>query len=85
MTLLAESIGRQLAALDARTALYAKHLASHHEVAIRTDDSVNPLSTIKIAVMVLAYRDSDAARGSGTMLRPGHSKLIPPAHCAQTV
>ncbi len=60
MTSLAENIGRQLAALDARTALYAKHLASRHEVAIRADDLFNPLSTIKIAVMVLAYRDADA-------------------------
>ncbi len=60
MTSLAERIGRQLAALDARTALYAKHLASQHALAIRADESVNPLSTIKIPIMVLAYRDADA-------------------------
>jgi beta-lactamase class A len=57
---LQESIGRQIAVLDARTALYARHLASQQEIAIRADEAVNPLSTIKIAVMMLAYRDADA-------------------------
>ncbi|HYN86923.1 MAG TPA: serine hydrolase [Ardenticatenaceae bacterium] len=60
MTEFAERIGRQLAALDARTALYARHLASRQELAIRADEPVNPLSTIKIAIMILAYRDADA-------------------------
>ncbi len=57
---LAESIDRQIAGLDARTALYARHLATGQEIAIRADEPVNPLSTIKIAVMVCAYRDADA-------------------------
>jgi beta-lactamase class A len=57
---LTESIGRQIAGLDAQMALYAGHLASGQEVTIRADEPVNPLSTIKIAIMVCAYRDADA-------------------------
>ena len=60
MSSLVECVGRRLAALDAQAALYAKHLASQQELAIRADEVVNPLSTIKLAVMVLAYRDADA-------------------------
>jgi beta-lactamase class A len=56
---LTESIGLQIAGLDARTALYARHLATGREIAIRADEPVNPLSTIKIAIMVCAYRDAD--------------------------
>src|SRR5690348_11198102 len=58
-TALAEGVGRHLAALDAGTALYAKHLPSGQELAIRADEPVNPLSTIKLPIMVLAYRDAD--------------------------
>jgi beta-lactamase class A len=55
-----ESIVQQAAGLNAQTALYARHLASRQEIAIRADEPVNPLSTIKIAIMVCAYRDADA-------------------------
>ena len=51
----------QLDALDAKTALFAKHLVSTKTIAIRADDPVNTLSVIKIAVMVLAYRDAEAS------------------------
>jgi beta-lactamase class A len=50
----------QLDALDAKTSMYAKHLLSGREIAIRADEPVNALSTIKIAIMVLAYRDAEA-------------------------
>jgi beta-lactamase class A len=60
MTTLAESIDRQIAGLDAQVSLYARHLASGQEIAIRADEAVNTLSTIKLPVMVLAYRDADA-------------------------
>jgi beta-lactamase class A len=59
MTSLADRLDLHLAALDARTALYARHLASGQEVALRADEAVNPLSTIKIPLMVCAYRDAD--------------------------
>jgi beta-lactamase class A len=60
MTSLAETVDQHLAALQARSALYAKHLATQRELAIRADEPVNPLSTIKLPVMVQAYRDADA-------------------------
>jgi len=53
-------IQMQLEALDAKTAFFAKHLVSTKTIAIRADDPVNTLSVIKIAVMVLAYRDAEA-------------------------
>ena len=57
---LEERVREQLNALDARTSLCAKHLPSGQEVAIRADEPANALSTIKIAIMVLAYRDAEA-------------------------
>jgi len=57
---LSDGIRDQLDALDARTAMYARHLPSGREVAVRADDPVNALSTIKIAIMLLAYRDAEA-------------------------
>jgi beta-lactamase class A len=53
-------IERKLEALDAQSALYAKHLKSGEEIAIRADEHVNTLSVIKLAIMILAYRDADA-------------------------
>jgi beta-lactamase class A len=50
----------QLDALDAKTSMCAKHLLSGREIPIRADEPVNALSTIKIAVMALAYRDAEA-------------------------
>jgi beta-lactamase class A len=57
---LAAYIQEQLDALDAKTAFFAKHLVSAKMIAIRADDPVNTLSVIKIAIMVLAYRDAEA-------------------------
>jgi beta-lactamase class A len=53
-------IQRQLDALDAKTAFFARHLASGRTIAIRADEPFNTLSVIKIALMVLAYRDAEA-------------------------
>jgi len=54
---LREDMREQLDALDARTSMLARHLPSGREIAIRADEPVNALSTIKIAIMALAYRD----------------------------
>lgn len=50
----------RLDALTARTSLFARHLPSGREIAIRADEPMNALSVIKIPVMVLAYRDAEA-------------------------
>lgn len=55
-------IRAQLDALDAKSSLYAKHLPTGREVAIRADEPMNPLSVIKIPIMVLAYRDAERGR-----------------------
>lgn len=55
---LEERVRGELDTLAARTSLYAKHLRSGREIAVRADEPVNTLSTIKIAIMVLAYRDA---------------------------
>ena len=52
----------RLDALPARTSLYARHLPSGREIAIRADEPMNALSVIKIPVMVLAFRDGEAGR-----------------------
>jgi beta-lactamase class A len=57
---LSAHIQRQLDALDAKTAFFAKHLVSTNTIAIRADDPVNTLSVIKIAIMVRAYQDAEA-------------------------
>ena len=53
-------IQAQLDTLDAKTAFFARHPVSTKTIAIRADDPVNTLSVIKIAIMVLAYRDAEA-------------------------
>ncbi len=55
-------IRAQLDALDARTALYAKHLPTGREVAIRADEPMNTLSVIKLTALVQAYREAEAGR-----------------------
>jgi beta-lactamase class A len=60
MTSLTESVAHHLDRLQARSALCARRLASQEEIALHADEAVNPLSTIKIPLMVLAYRDADA-------------------------
>ena len=59
---LEDRIRTQLDALDARTSFYAKHLPTGREVAIRADEPMNTMSTIKIPAMVLAYRDAEEQR-----------------------
>jgi beta-lactamase class A len=56
------SIREQLDALDARTALYARHLPTGREIAVRADEPMNTLSVIKLTALVLAYRDAEAGR-----------------------
>ncbi|MEZ4588347.1 MAG: serine hydrolase [Gemmatimonadales bacterium] len=51
-----------LDSLDARSAMYAKHLPSGREIAIRADESMNTLSVIKIPIMIQAFRDAEANR-----------------------
>jgi beta-lactamase class A len=60
MTTLEERIDQQLAGLDAEASIYARHLTSRQEIAIDADAVVNTLSTIKLPVMVLAFRDAEA-------------------------
>ena len=59
---LAARVTARLDALPARTSLYARHLPSGREIAIRADEPMNALSVIKIPVMVLAFRDAEAGR-----------------------
>ena len=59
---LAVRVTARLDALPARTSLYARHLPSGREIAVRADQPMNALSVIKIPVMVLAYRDAEAGR-----------------------
>ena len=59
---LEERVGAQIDGLDAKSALHAKHLPSGREIAIRADEPMNSVSVIKIAIMVLAYRDAETKR-----------------------
>ena len=52
----------RLDGLDAVSTLYAKHLPTGREVAVRADRPMNTLSVIKIPVMVQAFRDAEAGR-----------------------
>ncbi len=61
-TALEKTVRGRLDALDAQSTLYAKHLESGREIAVRADEPVNTVSVIKIPVMVLAYRDAEAGR-----------------------
>jgi len=49
-----------LDALPAKSSLYAKHLETGREIAVRADVPMNTLSVIKIPIMVLAFRDAEA-------------------------
>ena len=59
---LEERVVAQIDGLNAKSALHAKHLPSGREIAIRADEPMNSVSVIKIAIMVLAYRDVEAER-----------------------
>lgn len=55
-------LAARLEALPAKSSLYAKHLPSGREVAVRADEPMNTLSVIKIPIMVLAFRDAEAGK-----------------------
>lgn len=52
-------IQARLNTLEAQSSLYAKHLPSGRQIEIRADIPMNSVSVIKIAIMVLAYRDAE--------------------------
>jgi beta-lactamase class A len=56
------AVAALLDSLDARSGLYAKHVPSGREIAVRADQPMNTLSVIKIAIMLQAYRDAEAGR-----------------------
>jgi len=55
-------VAARLDALDAISSIYAKHIPSGREIAIRADRPMNTLSVIKIPVMVQAFRDDASGR-----------------------
>ena len=55
-------IAARLDGLDAISTLYAKHLPSGRELAVRADRPMNTLSVIKIPVMVQAFLDARDGR-----------------------
>lgn len=55
-------IQRQLDLLKATSSIYAVHPATGRTVAVRADVPMNTMSTIKNAIMLLAYRDAEAGR-----------------------
>lgn len=57
---LTASLRARLDSLDAVSAMYARHLPSGREVAIRADRVMNTLSVIKLAAMVRAYQQAEA-------------------------
>lgn len=59
---LAATVAARLDSLDAVSALYAKHLPTGREIAVRADRPMNTLSVIKIPIMVQAFRDQEAGR-----------------------
>ena len=59
---LEERIASRLDSLDAITTLWAKHLPTGREVAVRADRPMNTLSVIKIPIMVQAFRDAESGR-----------------------
>ncbi len=61
-TLITAEIRRQLDLLSATTSISALHLGSGRTVDVRADQPMNTMSTIKIPIMLLAYRDAEAGR-----------------------
>ena len=55
-----KTVRARLDGLQATSSLYAKDLATGREIAVRADEPVNTVSVIKVAIMVLAYRDAEA-------------------------
>ena len=59
---LQDRVAARLDALDAISTVYAKHLPSGREIAVRADRPMNTLSVIKIPVMVQAFLDDRSGR-----------------------
>ena len=59
---IAARVEARLATLDATSSLYAKHLPTGREIAIRPDLPMNTLSVIKIPIMVRAFLDHAEGR-----------------------
>ena len=59
---LQQTIRARLDSLQAQSSFYAKQLSTGREVAVRADMPMNTASVIKIAVMILAFRDADVGR-----------------------
>ena len=59
---LAARVESRLATLDATSSLYAKHIPTGREIAIRADLPMNTLSVIKIPIMVQAFQDHAEGR-----------------------
>ncbi|MCY3610640.1 MAG: class A beta-lactamase-related serine hydrolase [Gemmatimonadetes bacterium] len=59
---LAARVEARLATLDATSSLYAKHIPTGREIAIRPDLPMNTLSVIKIPIMVKAFQDHAEGR-----------------------
>ncbi len=59
---LADRVAARLDELDAISSVYAKHLPTGREIAIRADRPMNTLSVIKIPIMAQAFRDAEAGR-----------------------
>ena len=60
--LVTAEIRRQLDDLSATTSIFAVHPATGRTVDVRADLPMNTMSTIKIPIMLLAYRDAEAGR-----------------------
>lgn len=59
---LAARVESRLATLDATSSLYARHVPTGREIAIRPDLPMNTLSVIKIPIMVKAFQDHAEGR-----------------------
>ena len=59
---IAAHVEARLATLDATSSLYAKHIPTGREIAIRPDLPMNTLSVIKIPIMLKAFLDHEQGR-----------------------
>ena len=59
---LAAHVEARLATLDATSSLWAKHIPTGREIAIRPDLPMNTLSVIKVPIMVRAFQDHAEGR-----------------------
>ena len=59
---LAAHVEARLATLDAASSLWAKHIPTGREIAIRPDLPMNTLSVIKVPIMVKAFQDHAEGR-----------------------